>query len=514
MKFLAASFVLTFLFLQTSVAQNSSFRIEEFGPYAKAVPGQILQARVAGLGDSSNLMLEPKDLTVELVQDSTKLKAPARSAVSMFVSRPDSQPIAAGPPDFSKMQALIRIDFVVPHGLHTGEVDVVVVYSKQRSQPAKLTILERPEPPVIGSTTVERVSVGPMSETRTATEMGLRLERGDKAQLYVLPLVDPKDPLAAVLISFKQKEKSYDADARVIHQDSSVEQLRGGVRFSPNRDFLEVQIPAGLEAGSAKMEVRVRANNQTSDVAAMPVLITDVNRVAELPAENAPRALVVSPGKVGAGQALMISVDHVRTLKPDPQKAMVMFEQGGVRYTVEPEVNSAVFNPSKNDDSPVLLIVRPTRQIIGSAQVRVFNSLRGEQGGLSTPTSVEIVDEVFPPELISVAESTDADLASLRQMYEMQRAAGRNFPEYNPANRYLSIHVRGLDMSPEHIRMSLTQEGKTKTLGFEDFSSMSGELFIVRLPKEFHKGQVHLSVQNEGADKLSKPASASFDLSK
>jgi hypothetical protein len=94
----------------------------------------------------------------------------------------------------------------------------------------------------------------------------------------------------------------------------------------------------------------------------MPVLITDANRVAELPAENAPRALVVSPGSVGVGQALMISVDHVRTLKPDPKKAMVMFEQGGVRYTVEQEINSAVFNPSKNDDSPVLLIVRPTRQ--------------------------------------------------------------------------------------------------------------------------------------------------------
>jgi hypothetical protein len=228
---------LTFLFLlflfpcTQTIAQNSSFRIEDFGPYAKAVPGQIIQARVAGLGDASNLMLEPKDLTVELAQDSTKLKAPARTATSMFVPRPDSQPIAAGPPDFSKMEALFSIDFVVPHGLHPGDVDVVVVYRKRRSQPAKLTILERPEPPVIGSTTVEIVSVGPVSSTQTATEMGLRLERGDKAQLYVLPLVDPKDPLAAVLISFKQKEKSYDADARVIHEDPSAEQLGGVLSF-------------------------------------------------------------------------------------------------------------------------------------------------------------------------------------------------------------------------------------------------------------------------------------------
>jgi hypothetical protein len=201
---------LTFLFFfflfpcTQTIAQNSSFRIEDFGPYAKAVPGQIIQARVAGLGDASNLMLEPKDLTVELAQDSTKLKAPARTATSMFVPRPDSQPIAAGPPDFSKMEALFSIDFVVPHGLHPGDVDVVVVYRKRRSQPAKLTILERP-------TSRDRlnnrrnISVGPVSSTQTATEMGLRLERGDKAQLYVLPLVIQRS-LAAVLISFKQRK--------------------------------------------------------------------------------------------------------------------------------------------------------------------------------------------------------------------------------------------------------------------------------------------------------------------
>src|SRR6185503_19615428 len=106
---------------------------------------------------------------------------------------------------------------------------------------------------------------------------------------------------------------------------------------------------------------------------------------------------------------------------------------------------------------------------------------------------------------------TTDDLASLRQMYETQRAAGLDFPEYNPANRYLSIRVRGLDIRPEHIRLALEQEGKTKTLGPEDFSSMNQDLFIVRLPKGFHKGQVRLSIQNEGAERLSKPATLSFE---
>jgi len=512
MKYLTFGFVVLALF-HTATAQTPLFRIDQLGPYARAVPGEIIQARIEGLAESPTTMISPKDLEVELTQGATQLKVPARTATNMFVSKsPQQGRPSTAQPDISQMKPLWGIGFLVPKGLQTGDVDVVVIYQSQRTDAVKLTILDRPPRPAIGSTSVERISMAPLSPPSSSSDMGLRLERGAKTELHVSPLVDPDDPEAAILVSFKQGEQSYDAQARVRHEEARVAQVKSSVHFLRDRDLLEVEVPAALNAGTAKMAVSIRANGQTSDAAVMPVLITDATRLAELPNENAPRALVVNPKRVGAGQALTISVDHVRTLNPDPKQTLVMFEQGGVRYTVKPEVNSATFNPAKNDDSPLLLIARPTRQIIGNAQVRVFNPLRGEQGGLSTPTPVEIVDDVTAPELISVSESTTAELSPLRQMYEMQRAAGRDFPEYNPSNRYLSIRVRGLDMNPRHFRISLEQDGQKTKLGFGDLSSVSGELFIVRLPKSLHKGTVVLLAQNEGAEKLSEAATTSFDL--
>jgi len=66
--------------------------------------------------------------------------------------------------------------------------------------------------------------------------------------------------------------------------------------------------------------------------------------------------------------------------------------------------------------------------IIGKAQIsEVFNTLRGQNGGMSEPASIEILDEPLPPELFGVTESTDGELAPLRQMYEIQTRAGRKF---------------------------------------------------------------------------------------
>ncbi|MFN2406776.1 MAG: hypothetical protein ABR594_12035 [Pyrinomonadaceae bacterium] len=52
--------------------------------------------------------------------------------------------------------------------------------------------------------------------------------------------------------------------------------------------------------------------------------------------------------------------------------------------------------------------MRTTRELIGRVQLRVLNPLRGEQTGMSAPVPLEIGDEVFPPVLMSVSESTDA----------------------------------------------------------------------------------------------------------
>jgi hypothetical protein len=72
-----------------------------------------------------------------------------------------------------------------------------------------------------------------------------------------------------------------------------------------------------------------------------------------------------------------------------------------------------------------MFFVRTTKEIIGKAQVRIFNQLRGQQTGMSEPVAIEILDEPLPPELLGVSESTASDLAPLRQRYEIQTRAGR-----------------------------------------------------------------------------------------
>src|SRR4030095_17155668 len=92
---------------------------------------------------------------------------------------------------------------------------------------------------------------------------------------------------------------------RVRHENARTQQMDNGVQFLRDRDSLELEVPAALNPGPAKMAVSIRANGETGPAAMMPVLITDATRVAELPAENAPRALVVNPKKDGARHALM-----------------------------------------------------------------------------------------------------------------------------------------------------------------------------------------------------------------
>jgi hypothetical protein len=510
------SFLLLFIvFSIDSAAQNPKAHIDQIAPYPKAVPGQILEVRVQGIGESPIARVATADCQIEITQDTNTVTVRARTARNTFVSEPklgQKLPPTPGPPDFSKMKALQSIGFVVPRGLHPGEAQVVVSYRNQRTDPFILTIVDKPERPAVASSAIETISAAPSSPA-TVTEGSWRLERGAKTELHISPLVDPDDPTSAVLIRFIQGENSYDAATNVVHEDAQVQQLNRGVRFSTDRDLLYVQIPAALQAGPAKVEIRLRANNVTGEPVTVPALITDATRSAELPAENAPRSLIVTPTRVGAGQAILISVDHLRTLNPNPAETMVLFEQEDVRYSVKPEMNSAKLDRNLNDDAPVLLMVRPTRQIIGKAQVRVFNFLRGEQGGISAPVALEIVDDVFAPELVGAAESTSTELAPLRQMYEMQKSAGRRFPEYDPANRYLSIRVKGLDLNPHFVKITLTQGEHSATLSFADFSHLSNELLIVRLPDGFHQGSIELSVQNKGAERYSRAVTTTFELS-
>jgi hypothetical protein len=195
-----------------------------------------------------------------------------------------------------------------------------------------------------------------------------------------------------------------------------------------------------------------------------------------------------------------------------PKMTSVIIQQGDTRYVATIEKNSALFGPSTAPDAPVGLFVRTTRQLIGRVQLRVLNPLRGEQSGMSEPVPLEIVDEVLPPELTGVSEATDAELSPLKEMYEIQKRAGRKFPEYDPGSRYLMIKVRGIDYNPTFVRITLEQAGEEFELSPEDFSSFSSDGLIVRLPEDLKEGNVKFTIENSGGDRYSKPVTTSFVL--
>ena len=520
MKFIvtvALILLLTFASAGLVAAQSKQgkedFSVARIQPYDRAVPGQIVELLVQGLGGMNSAGLLPKDFRITVSQDGIKQQASARTATPMMFGENPTGAAANAEPEMRPYQS---VAFVVPMGLHTGDAELVLSYRRRSSAPVKLTIVDHPMRPVLATLSIETINPSAVSRsTGTATftnSPGWKLERGTKARFHLQPLMDPENPNVGVIVQFKQGDALFDAPARILHQSEKVETQGSVVSFFPDSDFLEVEIPAGLRMGAAQVAVRLRANGQVGEAASAPVEITDAGRAPESPAMNAPHLLAVTPRKVGAGQALMISVDHAGTLQPDPAKALILFEQGSTRYVVQPEMNSAEIHPGGNPDQSVFIIARPTRQIIGATKVRIFNSLRSDQAGTSQPIEIEIIDEVLPPEITSVAEATSADLASLRQMYETQHSAGREFQEYDPNRRYLTINATGLDPNPHFVRIRLQQGAKSATLSYSDFSLYSNDRLIVRLPEDFQGGSTMLSVENRGAENYSTPVKKTFEL--
>jgi hypothetical protein len=208
----------------------------------------------------------------------------------------------------------------------------------------------------------------------------------------------------------------------------------------------------------------------------------------------------------------LLSLDYRRTLEPDPIKTLVVVEQGTARYLITPENNSANFDRNKAPDAPVMLFARTTKEIIGNAQVRVFNELRGQQTGMSDPVPIEIVADPIPAEIVGVNVSSQGELAHLQQMYDLATQAGHKFPDYDPASDYLTIRVRKIDLNPRYVRITLTQNEKQFVLGPQNFSSFSNDTLIVRLPAGLKNGEATITIENRGVDAFSEPAAKTFEL--
>ncbi|HEY0726026.1 MAG TPA: hypothetical protein VGD41_18955 [Pyrinomonadaceae bacterium] len=509
--------LLVVMVLTTSLVvrpQQRSFTVSSIRPYDKAVPGQVMEVLIEGITPgTAPVILPASDFSVDVSQDGVTQSAKVR--ITKFSMIRESNPNGPNRSADAKLSVYHAVGFVVPKGLHPGPAEVIASYKGQRGNAIGLEIVEKPLAPVLGGTAVMAVSGQAPErapEVLQKNDLGWRFERGTTAIVFVNPLVDPDDPNAAVLIRFKQGEQDYEAVTRITSTAGRVENSERRVSFLPPREDLQVDVPAALTLGPAQVEIRLKANGQLSDPVNVTAMITDVTRGAEPPKVSAPRVLSATPSRVGAGQSLVISVDHKRTLDPSPKETRVVIEQDNARYFATIEQNTALFGPGQEPDAPVGLFVRTTRQLIGRVQVRVLNPLRGEQVGLSEPVPLEIVDEVFAPELTSVAEATATDLLRLRQMYEIQKKAGREFPEYDPDSRYLMIKVRGVDFNPNYIRITLEQGGEKYTLSFADFSSYSSDGLIVRLPDELTGGNVKFTIENSGGDRYSKPATKSFVL--
>lgn len=520
MKRNSLAFLFLVLLLATAVrSQQRPFNVVSIMPYDKAVPGQVMEILIEGLTPgTAPTILPSSDFSVEVSQDGVTQTAKVR--ITKFSMRGEIKPGEANQNTIDLSSAKMRIyqgvTFVVPKGLHPGPAEVITSYKGQRGNSLTLQIIEKPMFPVVGTTSV--VAVGGMAPPstlegkRVGNDLGWRLERGATTSVFVNPLVDPDDPDAAVLFTFKQGGQEYDAITRIETTQSRVDNRNGGVAFVPPREELKVEVPAALTLGKAEVHIRIKANGQVGDAVTLTATITDVTRATEEPNVSAPRLLAVTPNRIGAGQSLLISVDHRRTLEPSPKETKVVIEQGDARYFASIEQNSALFGPSKNPDAPVGLFIRTTRQLIGRVQIRVLNPLRGEQSGLSEPLPLEIVDEVLAPQLTSVAEATDVDLARLKEMYEIQKQAGKKFPEYDPDSRYLMVKVSGIDYNPNYVRITLEQGEEEYTLTFADFSSFSSDGLIVRLPDDLEEGTVKFTIQNSGGDRLSKPLTKTFVL--
>ena len=500
--------VLLVILVIAITVRSQQFNVAGIKPYDKAVPGQVMDALIEGLGsDAAPIVFPATDFSVEVLQDGVAQPAKIRITKFTMIREANAATSNRNTVDFSgmKMRAYQSVSFVVPKGLHPGAAEVVVSFRGQRGNSIGLEIIEKPLRPVVGGMSV--IAVGGMPDRTPGriegNDFGWRLERGTTAKIHVNPLVDPEDPNSAVLITFKQGGNDYEAVTRLTSTAAKVETRSRGVGFLPAREELEVDVPAALTLGKAEVEIRLKANGLVSDPVKMTATITDMTRVAEAPTESAPRVMALTPKRIGAGQSVMVSIDQRRTLEPAPKETQVIVEQDNARYTATIEKNSALVGPSKAPDAPVGLLVRTTRQFTGRVQIRVLNPLRGEQTGLSAPVSLEIVDEVLPPEVSSVGESTDADLERLRQMQAMQAEAGNQLRIYDPERRYLTIRAQGIDYNPKFVRITLEQEGQKFTLSPGDFTLFSNDSVIVRLPKELRGGNVKFTIENSGGDRYS-----------
>ena len=486
-----------------ALAQKADIRIVRAASGDRATPGQLVQLFVDGL--RTRTMPAPvEQFEVVVTQDEKALQAQVRMVSEVFV-RTAADGSAKPGEDWDIRELLANtakmtdVLFTVPTTLHEGKAWVVVVYRDQHSDAYALTIVPRISAldisvPGVTFSVSDRPQAG-SEPTSGSSRPAPRLERGQETTLLVTPLVDPEVADVALLVTFTQGESRSEATARIIKHDP-VEQANGMISFGSLNYEVRVRTPAGLAIGPVEIEVRERVDGELSEPGRTTAQIID-------PAEAAgPRIVLVDPGKVGIGQAFVLLVDDPRRLQPDPDSVVVVLEQNDKRVELKPETNAAL-DDGGPQFMPVMLTVRIGAEITGRATLRIHHPARGA-AGLCAPVPIEIAPEVLAPEVRKLAEATKQDLAQWQAVSQKTATSAHPYPGYDRKRRYVTIDAKGLDLNPDHVRVTFYQDGRIYTLNDQDFGFGLGDHRVVRLPDEIKTGTVTVSIQNVAAGQLSK----------
>ena len=121
------------------VAQSAfAFRVTKIVPYDKAMPGQIMELQVEGLGGAPPVsMLPAEDFQIEVTQDGVKQLSSAR------VITPTMSRERKSDGTLSEMKPFQNVSFVVPRGLHPGPSEIVLSYRGKQSDAVNLAIVDR-----------------------------------------------------------------------------------------------------------------------------------------------------------------------------------------------------------------------------------------------------------------------------------------------------------------------------------------------------------------------------------
>ncbi|MEW6129707.1 MAG: hypothetical protein AB1757_21895 [Acidobacteriota bacterium] len=503
-----------------TLAQKSEIRIVKKVTSAEAFPGQLLQLYVDGISSNPMTLIPSERFQVVVTQEGVSYQAKVRSAAATMLnmkvlqqrnssaektSEPNKETL---PAELATFQGVL---FTVPQGLREGEATAVVIYRDKRSDEFQFKVVNKPLTPKIwfAVKTVEIPQNLPTNKLPGKTPPKPIFERGQEEEINLTPLVDPETPDSAVLVTFKQSAIKREVFARVERNDPKFIDDRQ-MNFGAPRYIVTVTTPLDLLPGEAEMEVRLRAHGFVSEPDSVKIEVADFTKAEVLK----PVIMSLSQSRIGVGQSVMVFVNDIKRLVPNPMETRIILEQNSQRIVLKPERNSAEFMPGQDVSLPVFLVIRIGKELIGNVTLRVFNPARGEQAGLSDSIPLEIVNEVVPPTLKKVNEATNQDLSPLRMMRQMAIDAGRDFPEYNPNARYVTITAFGLDFDPNNLRIRFIQGGKEFTLKFADYSVSLNEMFIVRLPDEIIPGLVQVAIQNKADGRWSEAVTKEFEVTK